>query len=152
MSITRAQAETELISRLGKKLTLVGLDGTTVDGTNTDLSGALAVAARGVGITLASPFTVTDAELSAVDDPDEFMYRAELRVWENIVGSLNLVDSAIGTHKEAWGQLAAQAEKAIERLTLKMQIRYGDGVGTLEAGVISLDFQTKFDDEVSSAD
>ena len=150
-TITRAQAEVEMISRLGKKMTFANLDGATVDGTNTDLSGAFAVALRGLGITPSNPFTVTDSDLSGVgsDDLEQFMDRAELRVWENILGNLDTVDIKTSTRSHSYSQIASQAEKAIERLEAKMQSKYGDGVGALEAGVIELDFQARTDDEIT---
>jgi len=146
MTITRAQAETELVRRAKKKMLLVNM-AVTVDGTNEDLSGPLAFAARSVGLTLASPITVTTAELAGVGDDllDEFLDRAHLRLLNDIKGNLTLVDITSGPFKESFGQLQDNLEKEIKRLEGKISMDY-DGSGTLEAGVVKLDFQTKRDD------
>jgi len=146
MTITRAQAETELVRRAKKKMLLINM-AVTVDGTNEDLSGPLAFAARSVGLTLASPITVTTAELAGVGDDllDEFLDRAHLRLLNDIKGNLTLVDTTSGPFKESFGQLQDNLEKEIKRLEEKISVSY-DGSGTLEAGVVKLDFQTKRDD------
>ena len=146
MTITRAQAETELVRRAKKKMLLVSM-AVTVDGTNEDLSGPLAFAARAVGLTLASPITVTTSELTGIGDDllDEFLDRATLRLLNDIKGNLTLVDTTSGPFKESFGQLQDILEKEIKRLEEEISVSY-DESGTLTAGVVGLDFQTKRDD------
>ena len=143
----RTDAETLLLKRLGPKMTEAGLDGTTIGG-NVDLIEPMIAALFAMGIVPASMVAVTDADLSGVDSDMtmEFLDRAELRLLENVAGSLALVDISIGPRRESLSQLSAQVEKAIERVTAKLARLYGVGVGTLSAGVIGLDFMEKSED------
>ena len=151
MTITRAQCEQELVRRAKKKMLAVDMS-VVVDGTNDDLSGPLAFAARVVGLTLASPITVTTAELANLsdDDIDELLDRAELRLFENIEGNIDTVDIKLGPHWEAKNQLAEQLQKKITSLRAAISSKYGDDTGTLTAGSLLLDFASKHDDTVSS--
>ena len=145
MTITRANAEAELVSRASKKMVLVGMAVTTA-GSNASLQSPLSTALRKMDLTASSP--VTDVDLSALDDDqiDEFYDRAELRLLENILGNIDLTDIRVGERQESLGQLATQLEKAIDAKTKKLEKEYGAGVGSIETGVISLNFQQKGED------
>lgn len=147
MSLTRIQAETELVDRAGAKMALAGM-AVTIVGTNADLNGAMSVALRKMGLTASS--TVVDGDLAALetDQVDEFLDRSELRLLENIQGNLDLTDIKVGQRSESLGQLADQVEKAITRLSTRLMREYGVGLGTLSGGTISLDFAEKLDDTV----
>ena len=147
MTITRAQAETELVSRCKKKMQLVDMV-ITVVGVNADLSGPMATALRTCGVTPASPITVTDSDLGDLPDDsiDEFFDRAELRLLENISGNIDLTDIQVGPRRESLSQLSDQLEKLIVQKTEKIANTYGDSSGNLTPGVISLDFAQKYDD------
>lgn len=139
MTITRANAEAELVSRAKKKMELIGLVVTTV-GTNADLNSPLAAGLRGLGIVPASPITVSDADFTTLGDADldEFFDRAELRLLENIHGSIDLVDITSGPQKESLGQLATQLEKSIDSKQKRINDKYGD-TGSGSAFSVSLD-------------
>jgi CO dehydrogenase/acetyl-CoA synthase epsilon subunit len=145
MTITRRQAETELVRRAKKKMLLVGMNVTT-DGDNDDLSGVLAFALRAVGIMPVDPITVTDSDLGGItDNMDEFLDRAELRLFENIEGNIDLVDIQVGQQRESLGQLAEQLKNIIKSKREAIASKYKDseGLGTLSAGSILLDFAQK---------
>ena len=127
MTLTRANAEVELVGRAKGKMELVGM-AVTVVGTNADLNGPLASALRKMGIAPASPITVTDTDLANLTDADidEYLDRAELRLLENIHRNYTLVDIKSGPQDEKLSQIAAQLEKAIETLSAKIRSEYGD--------------------------
>lgn len=143
MTLTRANAESILIKRSGKKMTFAGLDGTTVGGTNADLNDPIGNALLGMGITPASIVAITDADLSGVasDNYEEFLDRAQYRLLKNIAGNLDLVDIQVGPRRESLSQIHEQVQKEIETLELSLAKQYGVGLGTLSTGTIELDFQ-----------
>lgn len=138
--VNRADAEFVLTNRTGGKMTAAGLDGATTNGANADLNDALATALLGMGVTPANIASVSDADLSAVTDINQFLDRAELRVLETIAGNLDMVDITVGPRREALSQLAEQVQKAVERLTRRLETLYGVGIGSLSASTIGLDF------------
>ena len=143
MTLTRSDAETELVRRAKKRMVMVGM-AVTVTGSNDDLSGPMTVALRSMGFTPASPITVTNADLSALadDEVDEFFDRAELRLLENILGSFDQSSIRSGPYSENMSDVMASIEKRIEAL----RSIYGNAGSSLEAGTISLGFAEKDDD------
>lgn len=143
MALTRASLESILIRRAGKQLTAASLDGTTVDGTNADLNDPLASALRQCGLSVANIASVSDSDLSALDDADidKLLDLAELRTLESCLGNLDLVDVTAGPIKESFGQIGSRLEKAIERKRAAITRTYGIGMGSLSAGLIDLGFQ-----------
>lgn len=65
-SLTRAQIESRLIVRCGTTMALVGLDGTTRDGTNDSITDPLREGLRTLGFDVANPVTVTDTDVAPV--------------------------------------------------------------------------------------
>ncbi len=109
MAVTRANVENVLIHRAGALMTKASLDGTTVDGTNTDLADPIAWALRVSGYTSADITNPTTAEVAAAeDDIDEVVDYAELRTLENVLGNLDDVDTTVGPRSESLSQLATQ--------------------------------------------
>ena len=145
MALTRANAEVILIRRVGALLTAADLDGTTVDGTNVDLNDPIASALRQLGYTVASAVLVADTDLDdlAAADYNAFFDLAELRAKKNILGNLTLVDITAGPRSECLSQLAEQLRKDIDALQEDIKTDYNIGVGTLEAGIVTLDFMEK---------
>ncbi len=141
---TRANVEAIIVRRLGAKLTAAGL-AVTCTGSNADLNDPIGEALRMLGLTVIDPLNIADADVAGVsgDDLSAFLAVTELRTLENISGNLTLVDQSIGPRRMNLGQIADQVEKAIARLTSKIQREYGYGVGALQGGAVSLDFQEK---------
>jgi hypothetical protein len=142
MSITRANVEAILIRRAGKKMTVAGLDGTTISGSNPDLNDPIGSAILDMGYNPSSIATITDTDVSLVGNSiSELLDRAELRLLRNIAGNLDLVDIAVGPRKESLSQLHDQIIKQIDKLADDINSKYGSGISALDAGSISLDFQ-----------
>lgn len=143
MSLTRANVEAILVQRTGPLLTAGGMDGSTITGANASLNDPIGYAVRRLGLTVANLASVADADLSGVssDDYDQLLDVAEYRTLENILGNLDDVNITVGSRTEALGQLSDQVEKKMDRLAGRIEREYGLGLGTLQAGLISLGFQ-----------
>lgn len=142
MALTRANVEAILIKRVGKLMTAVGLDGTTVSGTNTDLNDPIGEAIRHLGYTVASITSVADVDLLPVTiaQYSELLDVAELRTLYSIQGNYTLVDVTIGPRDERLSKLADVIEKAIarkERLTSNL---YGVGLSDISVELINYKF------------
>lgn len=144
MTITRADVETILIRRCGSLLTAADLDGTTIDGTNVDLNDPIGVALRNMGYTVVSITNVADSDLESVpdEDIDQLLDLAELRTLESIEGNLDDVDIQANGRSESLNQLSARVRMKIDTKRKAIESQYV-GLGTLDAGVITLDFMEK---------
>lgn len=141
MAISRANVENVLVSRAGPLLTKAGQDGTTVDGTNTDLADPIAWALRQVGYTTADITNPTTAEVAAAsDDVDEVVDLAELRTLESLLGNLDDVDITLGPRSEHLSQLAKQVETKLKRVAKWVEKTYGYGASVLGTGTITVEF------------
>jgi hypothetical protein len=142
VTVTRANVEVELISRIGRLLTAAGLDGTTVNGANASLAGPIAYAIRASGGALANLLVVTDADLAAFDVAlmDQLLDLAELRALENALGNYDGVDIRVGQRSESFSQLGTRLADRIAILRGRLLTIYGIGAGSLTAGVIDLAF------------
>lgn len=141
MSLTKAQADTELVDRAGGLLTFVGKS-TLVDGTNPDTVGALRDALASLGRSVATFGVVTDSDLSGVSstDYDQLFDVAELRLLRNIRGSLTAVDQRISLGEQKLGQVRDGLNQAINDLEARVKAQYGVGLGTVAAGTVDLGF------------
>lgn len=141
MSISRANVENVLVHRVGPLLTKGGQDGTTVDGTNDDLSDPIAWALRQVGYSTADITNPTTAEVAAaVDDVDEVVDMAELRILESLLGNLDDVDVQVGPRREDLSQLAKQVETRLKRVSAWVEKTYGHGASVLGTGKVKFEF------------
>ena len=141
MAVTRANVEAVLVYRLGPLMTKAGQDGTTVDGTNTDLADPIAWALRMAGYTTADITNPTTAEVAlALDDIDEVVDLAELRTLENILGNLDDVDTTVGPRDEKLSQLAAQVQELIALKRARNEGLYGHGAPLLDTGTLTYEF------------
>ncbi len=146
MSIPCAQVEVILTARAGKRMTFVGMDGTTVDGTNLDLVDPMVSTLISMGITPASYAGVVDADLATLEDIPQFLDRCELRLLQNILGNMDMVTNRVGPRSENLSDFSDALEKAITRKQEQIRKEYGAGVGTLSAGVINLGFMETDED------
>ena len=141
MTITRVNAETILIKRCGATLTAVGLDGTTIDGSNTDINDPLWDSLRRLGYTVTNISSVNDADIASVSTDDEraFLDVAELRLLESAYNAaIALVDVSVGPRRESLSQLAANIDKAVTRKREQVQAEHGLTGNELVAGVYSV--------------
>ncbi len=148
MALTRVQVEKVMVRRAGKRLAFVGLDGTTINGSNADLADPISQTLMAMGYPVADITDPEDSDLAGVTDINQFLDRCELRVLETIHGNMDMVDYSTGPRSESLSQFTSDLENAIERQREKLQTEYGVGLGTMTGGHIGLNFVTKGDDEV----
>lgn len=144
MTITRSQVESALVARCGKRMALVEFAVTT-GGDNADLNDPIATALLGMGLSVADISNPDATDLAAVENMEELLDRAELRLMENILGNLDTVDITVGQRSERLSQIAASIETAIERKRTAVENKYGDS-GALTPGLVTLNFASKGDD------
>ena len=147
MTVTRANVEAVTVKRCGSLMSAAGL-AVTVAGSNADLNDPIGWAIRQAGGTVASPASVTDADVLTVSDAmlDAFLSLAELRTLENAAGNYALVDITAGPEKESLSQLAGVFAARIAALDKKIQAQYGIGGAQMQTGILTLNFATKDDD------
>jgi len=148
MSLTRANVETILISRVGTLFDKAGMDGTTVDGSNTDLNDPIGYALRKLSYTVADPTSVADGDVDDVSsaDYDALFDVAEVRALENgHLALLTIVSITVGPRKQEFSDMAKALGATIAAKRARIDAEYGLGSQGLEAGVIHLDFQEKGD-------
>lgn len=133
--------EASLVKRAGALLTFVGLDGTTVDGTNLDLNDVIGAAIRRLGGTTTNPGLVVDADVQTVDaaDFDAMLDLAELRLLYTIRGNLTKVDVTAGPFSEKYSDIGDYLKDQINALASRLDDLYGIGSPEMLAGVITLD-------------
>ena len=141
MAVTRANVEVNLIRRLGPLMTKAGMDGSTADGTNTDLADPIAWALRQAGFSTADITNPTTAEVAAAEsDIDQVMDLGELRTLESILGGLDDVDISLGPRDEKLSQLAEQAEKKLAAIQKKVEDLYSFSASALTTGTLTYEF------------
>jgi hypothetical protein len=141
MALTRANAESILVKRLSGWLAAAGLAVTSA-GSNADLNDPIGWAIRQMGLTVDDVTAVDDGDVARVgaSDYDQLFDLGELRTLETIQQNLDDVDIEVGPRSERLDQLAGRVAKALERKRAQVQRDYGTGLGSLEAGVITLSF------------
>jgi hypothetical protein len=141
MTITRAQVESNLVGRTGKRMELAGFAITTA-GANADLNDPISSAMRSMGLEVSYP--VTDANLSLVAETDisELFDRAELQLLQNCLNNFVLVDITLGPKVERLDQLSTQTQAVIDRKIKAIENRYGS---RMVMGTLYHDFQQKAD-------
>jgi len=141
VSLTRANTELLLVARVGPLLVAAGMDGTTVDGTNTDLNDPIGYAIRALGHLVDSAVLVDNDDVArvTVTETDEFLDVATLSVLRNILGNLDDVDITVGPRSEKLSQLAMQVERRVVILRTRMILDYGYGMASPKAGYITMD-------------
>lgn len=139
MPITRAQADAKLISRCGPLLTLVGKDGTTVDGSNPDTVDALQVGMASLGLAPASFATVTDDDLAPIADAKvpQLIDVAELQLIQAVGSSFTDVDEKISLGEKKVSQNRAAIDVRFSSLAAFCRLRYGYGLAPLGVGSIN---------------
>lgn len=161
MSLTRAQLERELLigRRLGLLLFRVGLDGTTMNGTNPDLNGPLRESLRRAGFAVIDPLVVAEADVAGLGgvQMEQVLEVAHLRVlwlvrdhWgrardraideaknDTIMPNMNLPLRVVALNAD-YSALVGD----IDRMTRRINSLYGDDLGTISGGSVSLGFVT----------
>jgi hypothetical protein len=149
--LLRAQAESVLVGRCGKVLTIAGLDGTTVDGTNADLAGPMLYALGFLGIIPAAYPSVVDADLVSIspgsaDAPGSlaaFIDISELQARGNAIDAMTDVDEQVDRDAQKLSQLVARWQAKANQLAAFCKAQYGLGADSLQSGSIDLGFQQR---------
>ncbi len=123
--MTRAVTDPLILSRVGTFLRKVGKDGTTVNGTNTDLSQILAWSVRRMGGTTASLAACSDLELSTINSDDALLDLAEIRALELVQSNYVGADIKVGPIWEAGAAFAEQLANMLEAKRKAFDARYG---------------------------
>lgn len=142
MSVTRANVEAILVKRIGKWLTAAGLDGTTNNGSNPDLSDPIGRAVRALGFTVADVTNVASSDVASIgaDDYDELFDLAELRALETCLSNYDKVNLSLGPRSESFDQLRNGMIQAIKLKREQIANDYDDSA-SLTGGVLALDFE-----------
>jgi len=141
MAVTRANVEYILVARVGALMTKASLDGTTVDGSNTDLADPIAWALQTAGYDVADITNPDTAEVAlALDDILEVSALAELRTLENILGNLDDVDTSVGPRDEKLSQLAEQVQRRLDWFSERVEQLWGHGAAPLTTGTLTYEF------------
>jgi hypothetical protein len=141
-ALTRAKFERELLDRMGPMLTASDRDAAAVGG-NRAWGVGIREAARWIGLTLADPSEVTDADLANADISrvGEMFDVAELKCLELAARNFNQVGWASGSQRQDLHLFKAQLLADIKEMRDDLRRRYGYGLGALTAGSIGLGFQ-----------
>lgn len=147
MALTRPNLDAALVRICGPTLTKVGRDGTTVDGTNVDLSIGIGMALLAMERDVADISSVTTSELSGVTGGDVKLLIdvSRVEIYENILSNWAQPDETAGTDNEQLnGKLRDSIEKTVTRWKAELRDNYGigtgsppsidGGIGTLEVG------------------
>ncbi len=155
MSYTVAQVEAELVDRLGSLLAAAGMAVTT-GGSNASLAGPIRRAVAEVGGVVASPPSLTDADLATVEDGrlDELLDRAELRTLHKL-RSWAVTTATDSTFVEGIKQSNVNRAKALADMIAALEARidaeYGeaddDGSSSIGGGWASLGTAASVDDD-----
>lgn len=142
MALTRANIEGILIERAGSLMTLVSLDGTTIDGTNTSLNDPIGYGIRQSGGSTSNFASVSDADVLTVDttNQDQLIDIAEFRTLQNILGNYNRPNTKVGPRDEEWGDLSKVISDRLDKKQKLLEELYGFGSRALEGGIIAYDF------------
>lgn len=146
-AITRAQAEKILVRRRGTVMVRVGLDGTTISGSNADLADPIAYAVRQLGLAVADPSNPADTDLGAIQptDTDQFLDVAEWRVLASCLGNWGKVTQQAGTDKQQYSDLLAELRQQLKQKADDLKLQYGQGLMSLQSGGIDLDIVSQDD-------
>lgn len=146
MALTREQAEFVLVVRTRSLLAEAEMSDSA--GNNPDLNDPLAWALMRLDVEPGTITAIADSDLAglASDQINAFLDLAELRLLQTIYQQLVRVDLTVGPRAERYDQLAQRVQKAIESRQKAIAADHGIGLGTLDAGVVSLDFIAKSSD------
>jgi hypothetical protein len=130
MTITRANAESVLIRRIGAWLTFVGLDGTTITGANLDLNDPITFALLQSSYSVADITAVSNTDLSAVVSTDysKIIDIAEFRALETVLQTFTESDVkglSFSTNDDQFGK---RVQDRIDKKVAALLALYGFGI------------------------
>jgi hypothetical protein len=118
MAITVASIEAYLVGRNGGQLgacwSEVGLDASTIDGTNPDLLGPLAKAARDCGLSMVDFSILQDVDLDSIHSTqyEKLLDMAEYRCLEKVLNNCVDVDQSVAwASKSDWRKSSPMSKR-----------------------------------------
>jgi hypothetical protein len=152
MSSTLANLEAALMPMVHAKLARVSLDATTITGTNGDLAGPLRRATIISGLSLVSPYVLTNTDLIGLLDAlvPQVLDVAKLYVYELCLGELIDVDLKEDDYSEMRDQLAKRWQAGIDAQRAWVATLYGIGLPSISPSVLRLGFVATSDDSTLS--
>lgn len=149
MSLTRANVEALLISRVGLLFVEIGKDGSTVDGSNADLNDSIGYAVRQCGQIVDSATAVDNDDVARVSDIDKLLDIAELKALETAyTAALTLVSISLGEREQRFSDIAKGLKDLIEMRREHNRESYGIGERSLQGGVFDHAFQETNDGSI----
>ena len=142
MALTRANIETILVKRTSKLMVFVGMDGTTVDGTNADLDDPIGVAIRDCGGSVDNFTDVDDDDITTVDSAkyDQLIDIAEYRLLNSILGNFDKYGLKVGPRSGYQSQVREGVEVRLKQMRKDLEAKYGYNAPTPSVGYIERDF------------
>jgi hypothetical protein len=119
----------------------------TYAGSNADLNDPLGWAVFQLEGSVTDITAVADADLETVASDDERYITdvAELRLLDNILTNLELVDISVGPRSEHYDQLAQRIKGRRDKLRADLESEIGLGAAKLTTGVMRADFAEEVD-------
>jgi hypothetical protein len=146
MPITVATIEAYLVGRNGGQLgacwSEVGLDASTIDGTNPDLLGPLAKAARDCSLSMVDFSILQDVDLDSIHSTqyEKLLDMAEYRCLEKVLNNCVKVDEAVSGYSKSFNQFRMGIKERLAEKLAYVKATYGLGVAKLTTGTIRLNF------------
>ena len=128
MSLTVASVEAVLIRRCGPAMAVVAMDVSSTS-PNPDLADPIRIAARGLGLSLASPLSVVDADLASLAGfaVERLLDLAERRTLETVLNRYTEVDAQVDRDAQKASQFADRLVRRIAALDVGLAKPYGPG-------------------------
>lgn len=139
-TLTRAGVEAALTARIGTTMMLVGLDGTTSDGTNASLVSPIRESIRAMGFDTADPLAVVDADLAPISGyyVDRLLTQCELYITQQVLSQWERAMRAYpGEQDKEWLKLKYQSlQDAVAKLESECRkpVRPKSGTGLAPMG------------------
>lgn len=148
-TITRVNFETILVARAGGLMGQAGL-AITVGGTNADLINPMRYGIVQADGTVVDWTVITDADIATVAsaDHDQMIDIAELRLLQDILQNLVLVDTEVGERDVKYDQLASRLKVMIKAKQDSVDSLYGFGAAVVSTAVWDLNFAEHDEDNV----
>ena len=122
-------------------MALVGLDGSTVNGTNTDLVGPILHGLASMSVEMADPSSPVDADVTGLDSDtyDGVLNIAKLKLLETIQLLIPLSTPYPGQFSAVMdlADFAKTLGRQIDELRRKCEKKYGYDLSPLQSGVIN---------------
>lgn len=141
MPLTVAEIEGEVLrgGLFGRVLAKAGLDGTTADGGNLALRGALRLAMAELGYPAANPPSLVDSDVAAIPSAsvERMLLLAKIRLIDDILLNWDRVEESFGQEKDAAKRMEDRLRTILKDLRERLTtMPVSSGVASVEVGAI----------------